>query len=420
MAERPRYVRKFGGASLATDDQLATVARFIARNAKDGKQEIVVPSARGNETDELVATSREINPNASGATRDFLVSSGEVKAAGLLAHYIEAAGAKVTLLDVHQLGMLTTGEYERARIKTVQHPGVIEQALDAGNVVIIPGFQGITETGAVVTLGRGGADLSAGVIAAVTKAECFFYKDVRGVCAADPRLVENARCFRTITLEQMRSLCEWGAGVLMLRAVQVAMAHAVTLHVRLSPSVGEGRGGTMVVPGSSHADFEGSGFAPLVALTTQCGLARVAVRNVPDELGQLAKISSAFKGLDFVRQLQDDGRGTISTVVHLVKKSDAQTTAERIRKDHGLPVDVEDGLAELLLINPYANDPDALATRASAIADAKVNIRMSQSIGNVIMTLVSDTDLPKAANALALRFGLIEPAKSRDAGDASE
>jgi len=407
VSEKKRILLKFGGESLATSERQNAVADFIAELSR-GAEVIVVPSAFGEETDILLAGARVLNPKASGPALDMYLSTGEIQSAARLALMLEHRGVRVAPLNVHQIGMRTTDEHEQARVKQILHPEIIEEALATGAVVIVPGFQGINARHATVTLGRGGSDLSAVVIAAAAKAECRLFKDVDGIYAVDPRIVPNAKRFSKLTFEQMLLLAKHGAGVIMDRAVRVALVHGVALHVLRSPSVGPSDGGTTIIPGSSETDVEGVLFQPLVALIAQGNISRVAIRDVPDVPGQLARLDRVFSKIQVFGQTQDPGECGKATVVYLVKGKDAEAVTAEIQGKMNLPMEVKTGLAALTIINAgQQNGSGALERRSQSLANAGLNIRMSLTKDD-ITTFVAEADLERAANTLAVEFDLVE------------
>ena len=233
-------VQKFGGTSVATAADIRAAARRAIRARTAGKQVVVVVSARGNSTDELVALAHEVHPAPPSRELDMLVSTGEQVSIALIAMAIQREGHAAISFTAAQVGILTDSEFTRARILKVR-PERIAEELRAGNIVIVAGFQGVDEDHNITTLGRGGSDTTAVALAAALDAEiCEIYTDVDGVFSADPRLVAAARRIARISYDEMLEMASMGAGVLHPRSVELAKKFHVVLHVRNSGHDGPG------------------------------------------------------------------------------------------------------------------------------------------------------------------------------------
>ena len=233
-------VQKFGGSSVANKERIFNVAKRIIDTHNAGHDVVVVLSAQGDTTDELIEKAHEINPNASKREMDMLLATGEQQSVALMAMAINSLGARAISLNAMQVGIDTTSTYGNARIKTISR-GRIEHELDRKNIVIITGFQGVNKYEDVTTLGRGGSDTSAVALAARLHADlCEIYTDVDGVYTADPRVVKDAKKLNEISYDEMLELASLGAKVLHNRSVEMAKKYNVKLVVRSSMSDAEG------------------------------------------------------------------------------------------------------------------------------------------------------------------------------------
>ena len=233
-------VQKFGGSSVANKERIFNVAKRIIDTHNAGNDVVVVLSAQGDTTDELIEKAHEINPKASKREMDMLLATGEQQSVALMAMAINSLGARAISLNAMQVGIDTTSTYGNARIKTISR-GRIEHELDRKNIVIITGFQGVNKYEDVTTLGRGGSDTSAVALAARLHADlCEIYTDVDGVYTADPRVVKDAKKLNEISYDEMLELASLGAKVLHNRSVEMAKKYNVKLVVRSSMSDAEG------------------------------------------------------------------------------------------------------------------------------------------------------------------------------------
>ena len=233
-------VQKYGGTSLADFTRIQKAARRAAHRREQGAKVIVVVSAQGHTTDELIRTAKEINPQGSAREMDAYLAAGEQLSAGLMTMALEALGVPAVSLTGWQAGLLTDGVYGNARVQRLCSDR-IRRELDAGKIVVVAGFQGIDSSGNITTLGRGGSDTTAVALAAFLQADlCQIYTDVDGVYDRDPRVYPNAVRFDTIDYDQMLTLARQGAQVLHDRAVELAKKHSVAVQVLSSFRPGEG------------------------------------------------------------------------------------------------------------------------------------------------------------------------------------
>src|SRR3984957_4012811 len=292
-------VQKFGGSSVATAERIMRAARRAIRAKQQGKQVIVVVSARGDTTDELISLAREITDHPPAREMDMLLSTGEQISIALMAMAIQSLGQPAISFTGAQIGIVTDSFHTKARIKNISTQRM-RQALEAGQIVIVAGFQGIDENYNITTLGRGGSDTTAVALAAVMKHDragiadvgCEIYTDVDGVYTTDPRIVPEARKVDAISYDEMLELASVGAGVMHSRSIEFAKKFDVPVQVRSSFSDVEG---TWIVPEAEWMHGVVVCGAALVA-----DEARVAVANVPDEPGVSHRLFNAIADRNIV------------------------------------------------------------------------------------------------------------------------
>jgi len=233
-------VQKYGGSSLSSPERIKEVARRIARTRKKGNKVVVVVSAMGDTTDELLKLASQVSPNPPKRELDLLLSSGEIISSALLSMALHSLGEKAVALNGSQGGIITNEVHTRARIQRIEVERILKE-LKKDKIVVVAGFQGVTSENVITTLGRGGSDLTAVALAAALKVKlCEIYTDVEGVYTADPQIVPEARKLRRISYEEMLELASSGAKVIHLRAVEVAQKYKIKLHIRSSFSEKEG------------------------------------------------------------------------------------------------------------------------------------------------------------------------------------
>src|SRR5438309_1766287 len=316
----PLVVQKFGGSSVATAERIMAAARRAIRSRQAGKQVIVVVSARGDTTDELISLAREISEQPPAREMDMLLSTGEQISIALMAMAIQALGQPAISFTGAQIGIVTDSFHTKARIKNISTQRM-RQALDEGKIVIVAGFQGIDEEYNITTLGRGGSDTTAVALAAVMKHEpspgngevgCEIYTDVDGVYTTDPRLVPEARKMDAISYDEMLELASVGAGVMHSRSIEFAKKFDVPLQVRSSFSDTEG---TWIVP---EADWMRG--VPVCGAAMVRDEARVKLDGVPDQPGVSHRVFSAIADKNIVvdmiaQNVGVDGRAAIGFTV---------------------------------------------------------------------------------------------------------
>ena len=392
-------VQKFGGSSVANADRVRNVARIITETYKKGNSVVVVLSAQGDTTDDLIAKAQELNPNASKREMDMLLSTGEQISIALCAMTIEGMGYQVVSLTGWQAGMNTDSAYSNARIKRIQTER-IQTELDKNKIVLVAGFQGINKYGDITTLGRGGSDTSAVALAAALHADlCQIYTDVDGVYTADPRHVTGARKLDEITYDEMLELASLGAQVLHNRSVEMAKRYSVNLEVLSSFS---GQPGTKVKEVTKNMEK-----VYISGVAKDSDIARVAVIGLPDEPGIAFKVFSALGkekiNVDII--LQSIGRHGTKDISFTVKHEDMDRAKELLeerkeafRFDH---IDVVDTVAKVSIVGAgMVNNPGVAAMMFEALYDAGINIRMIATSEIKISVMIDAEDADRAVRVV--------------------
>lgn len=395
-------VQKFGGSSVANAERVFNVARIVTDTYKQGNSVVVVVSAQGDTTDDLIDKANEINPNASKRERDMLLASGEQISIALLAMAIEKLGFPVVSLLGWQAGFQTSSAYTSARIKRVV-PDRIQKELDKKNIVVVAGFQGINKYDDLTTLGRGGSDTSAVAIAAAMHADlCQIYTDVKGVYTADPRKVPNAKKLQEISYDEMLELATLGAQVLNNRSVEMAKKYNIELEVLSSL---EKEPGTIVKEATKMEKMLISGVAK------DKDVARVSIIGLPDRPGLafkvFSKVSAANINVDII--LQSIGRDGTKDIAFTVAQDKAAET-EAILKEYLLPlgakeVKADTGVAKVSIVGAGMESHAGVATKMfEALMDAQINIKMISTSEIKVSVLIDEADADNAVKAIHEKF----------------
>lgn len=396
-------VQKFGGSSVANAQRVRNVARIITETYQKGNSVVVVLSAQGDTTDDLIEKAQELNPNPSRREMDMLLSTGEQISCALCAMAIESLGFPVVSLTGWQAGFHTNSGYTNARIKRVKPERILEE-LDKRRIVIVTGFQGINKYGDITTLGRGGSDTSAVALAAVLHADlCQIYTDVDGVYTADPRLVPTARKLDEITYEEMLELATLGAQVLHNRSVEMAKRYDVELEVLSSFSDKPGTKVKEVVKRMEKSHISG--------VAKDKSIARLALVGLEDTPGIAFKIFSLLArnnvNVDII--LQSIGRSETKDISFTVAKSDLdlarkllEENREVIAFDH---IDVSDNIAKVSIVGAgMINNPGVAAAMFEALFNAGININMISTSEIKVSVLVDIHDADRAVQVVHDRF----------------
>jgi aspartate kinase len=412
--DREIVVQKYGGSSVADNEKMLKVAEHIKKTADDGKAVVVVLSARGQTTDELIHLAKEAYGGSLPPEEEIqdeknkLLATGEEQSAPLLALTLWRLGIKAISLTSREIELETN---TAGKVKMVRGIREILSLISQGKVPIVTGYQGIKETTKkVIVLGRGGSDVTAVVLTAVLKARhCENYTDVDGIYTVDPRIVPKAKRFSQIPSYQLAQLTELGGGKLMDRAVILAQNLGVEIRVLLSPSFGQSTGGTLVGRGNIE-EMETS--------LVQSGIAiqkgkLVRISNVSNEPGVAKEIFEALKEFVLMDSVQGLGEkmADISLLCFADDLSQIMTKLNRTRENGTVgEIKISEGLAaaELTLINPLVKEEPGYFYRVfGAMAKAKINIEMYAAAGSAISVIVREDDLKIAAQALAEEFDLV-------------
>ena len=392
-------VKKFGGSSVANAERVFNVANIITEDYKKGNDIVVVVSAQGDTTDDLLEKSKEINPDGSSKRElDMLLSAGEQISIALLAMAIEKLGYPVVALTGWQAGFLTTSDYSNARIRKINTERV-ERELDKRNIVIVAGFQGVNRFDDITTLGRGGSDTSAVALAAALHADlCQIYTDVDGVYTADPRKVKNAKKLDEVSFDEMLELASLGAQVLHNRSVEMAKKYSVNMEVVSSL---ERKPGTKVKEVVKMEKMLIKGVAK------DCDVARVAVIGLPDEPGIAFKIFSNLSrkkvNVDII--IQSIGRHNTKDISFTCPISQLPAAKEVLENDlehlGAERVEVTEDVAKVSIVGAgMQSNPGVAATMFEALFEAGINIQMISTSEIKISVLIEKKDADKAVSAI--------------------
>ena len=400
-------VMKFGGTSVADAEQIKHAARRIVAKRESGYRVVAVLSARGRTTDELIAMAEEVSPAPAPREMDMLLSTGERISCALCAMAIHDLGHHALSLTGSQAGIVTDTSHTKARILDVRADR-ITAALDEGTIVLVAGFQGVSPSRDVTTLGRGGSDTTAVALAAAVGAEvCEIYTDVAGVFSADPRIVPSARKLAVVSFEEMLEMSASGAGVLQLRSVEYARNHGVRIHCRSSYEDGPG---TVVV--SDQDTLE----QPLVtAVTHSTGEARITLLGVPDEPGIAGRIFSALAdanvNVDMIIQnepLADGRRADMSFTVSREDIRAARAALEGIVEGVGIgAVAMDEEMGKVSIVGAgMRSHPGVAAKVFNVLGEAGINIEMISTSPIKISCVIAGDRVSDAVQLLHEAFEL--------------
>ncbi len=401
-------VQKFGGTSVADAEKIHTAARRAIAAKEMGNQVVVVVSAMGDTTDDLVTLAKSVCKGTTPPKRemDQLLVTGEQVTIALMAMALHAQGHEAISFTGGQIGLVTDNAFSKARIQSINKQRIFEQ-LNLGKIVIIAGFQGITPDGDVTTLGRGGSNATLVAIGAVLKADvCENYTDVDGIYTADPRIVKSARKIDRISYDEMLELSGLGASVLQTRAVEFAKKYNVPLHVRNSQNDHEGTWIVAEIPTMEHIVVSGAALKK--------DLTRVTIKGVPDKPGVAAKIFGDIAAAnivvdDIIQNVLDDNTANISFTVEHGDLADLKPLVDRLCKELGgasHPA-YQDGLSKVSVVGVGMRVHTGVAQRMfKALADAKVNIQNITTSEIKISCIINTEDGPKALQLVHDAFDL--------------
>ncbi|GAB6166032.1 aspartate kinase [Thermostilla marina] len=397
-------VQKFGGTSVADAEKIMAAARKAIRAQKQGHQVVMVVSAMGHTTDHLVDLARQVSKDPPAREMDMLLSTGEQVSVALVAMAIHSMGHKAISMTGPQLGIRTDNVHTKARIRSIDTER-IRQALDEGNIVIAAGFQGISDTYDITTLGRGGSDTTAVALAAALRAEsCEIYTDVDGVYTTDPRKVPDARRMARISYDEMLELATAGAGVMHNRSIEFAKRFSVPVHVRHS---GTDQPGTIIswVPESTSV--------PVCGAAVIEEEARITVEGVPDRPGAAASVFTRLSDRNIemdmiVQNMGADGRADLSFTVALSDLPAALRIVEQCAEELGAEgVGYDENVAKVSVVGSgMANRPGVAEKMFEALASKGINILMITTSEIKISVAVDRKDALEALRTLHAAFEL--------------
>jgi aspartate kinase len=409
----PIIVQKYGGTSVDGVERLRVVADRVVRARDAGNDVIVVVSAMGQTTDDLARMAKDIAPDPDPREMDMLLTAGERIAMALLGIAINERGCRAASYTGSQAGIITDTAHGQAKIIEIRPKRILE-ALDAGNVVIIAGFQGLSSAYEITTLGRGGSDLTAVAMSTAVGAEvCEIYSDVGGVMTADPRLVPDARLIERIGYDDMLELAAAGAKVLQSRSVELARRSGLRLHVR--SSFDDEAPGTWVQEVDQMEDVLISG----IALETD--EAKVTFDGVPDEPGVAAMLFKAVAGVGvsvdmIVQNVSHGGATDLSFTAPIADVASLEAAVGGIAREVGARSwSVDDGVAKVSLVGAgMKSQPGVAADMFDALATEGINIEMISTSPIRISCVVRKADAERALRVVHARFGLDVPAQMSD------
>jgi aspartate kinase len=407
MSTPATVVMKFGGTSVADAERIKRAARRIVAQREAGRRVVAVLSARGKTTDELIASAEEVSSTPDPREMDMLLSTGERISCALCAMAINDLGHRAISLTGSQAGIVTDTSHTRARILDVRADR-IREALAEDKIVLVAGFQGVSTSRDVTTLGRGGSDTTAVALAAAIGAEvCEIYTDVAGVFSADPRIVPDARKLPMVSFEEMLEMAASGAKVLQLRSVEYARTHGVRIHVRSSF---EDAPGTVVVGEEETMEH------PLItAVTHATDEARITLIGVPDRPGAAARIFTtlADAGINVDTIIQNEPRGTgggaeVSFTIATEDLRVAEAALEPLRAELGLTaVDTDIEIGKVSIIGAgMRSHPGVAAKVFETLAEEEINIELIHTSPIKITCVIRATAVPDGVRALHAAFGL--------------
>ena len=401
-------VQKFGGTSVADTEKIKHVAEVVMRERSFGNDVVVVVSAMGHTTDHLVKLAKEISDTPPSRELDMLLSTGEGISIALLAMALQPAGCKAVSMNAMQVGIITENIHTKARIVDIK-TDKLKKHLNEGKVVVVAGFQGVTEDGEITTLGRGGSDTSAVALAAALGAErCDIYTDVEGVYTTDPRIVPTASRLEEVSYEEMLELARVGANVLHPRAVETAKQFKVPLRVRSSFKL-ENKG-TLIV-GVEDMELH----KPVTGVAADLTQLRIVVCDVPDTPGHAAKIftklSEANISVDMIIQSYARKIENTNDIAFTIDKGDLDKTLKTLdelkSEIKASRFQVDDNIAKVSIVGAGMIDrPGIAASMFETLANLGINIKMISTSEIKVSCLVDENDAKRALIALHETYGL--------------
>jgi aspartate kinase len=405
-------VQKFGGTSVADAQKIRHAASRVIKAVKNGYKVVVVASARGKQTDQLIADALELNPNPPKREMDQLMSTGEIQSVSLFAMALEAEGYDAISFTGGQIRMMTDSDHTKARIISIGADRIHKQ-LDQNKIVLVAGFQGIDENENITTLGRGGSDTTAVALAAALGAEeCEIYTDVDGIYTTDPRIFKNAAKMDQISYDEMLEMASLGAGVMYIRAVEFGKKYDVKIHVRSSSEETEGTIITHEVPQMEGVVVSGA--------TVQKNMAKIGLVAVDNKPGNAAKIFAHLAQAkvvvnDIMQTELSAEKANLSFTISASDLNAAKEAAEQIKEQVNCEsIFVREDIAEISVVGVGMRNHYGVAdTMFGALAKAKVNIDSITTSEIRISCVVGKEQADKALRAVCEAFELDKPADER-------
>ncbi len=405
---RKVIVQKFGGTSVANTDKIKNVAKTVIKEKNNGNDVVVVVSAMGHTTDYLVKMAKDLSANPSSREMDMLLSTGEGVSIALLAMAIQAQGYEAVSFNAMQIGIMTENVHSKARIVDIK-TDKLKKNLKEGKIIVVAGFQGVTEDGEITTLGRGGSDTSAVALAAALNAErCDIYTDVEGVYTTDPRIVPKATRLNEISYEEMLELAHAGANVLHPRSVETAKQFNVPLRVRSSFKTDDL--GTLIL-GVDKMEI----YKPVTGVAADLSQARIVVCDVPDVPGQAAKLFGKLAkehiSVDMIIQSYARKVSNTNDIAFTIDSADLDKTIKTLNEmktelNCG-DIQINDNIAKVSIVGAGMIDRPGIASLMfETMAEQNVNIKMISTSEIKISCLVEKDDAHRALEALHKVFEL--------------
>jgi len=403
-SDRNLVVMKFGGSSVADTEKITEVARRLVRAREEGQRVVGVLSAMGDTTDELIRLAHEISPRPHPREYDMLISVGERISNALCAMAVHDLGHEAISLTGSQAGIVTDTVHGKAKIAEVRATR-INEALDAGRIALVAGFQGVSaDSHDVTTLGRGGSDLTAVALAAALGGACEIFTDVEGVFTADPRIVPNALKLRTVSYEEMLEMAATGARVMMARSVEIARRYGVPLHVR--PSFSDSEGTWIAEEGELMLER-----AIVSGVTHDVSEAKATIVAVPDTPGIAARVfrTLADSGVNIDMIVQNVSTAGTTDISFTLPKSDLPTAGpilDKLAADIGAAsIDLDDDVAKVSLVGAgMKSHPGVAADMFEALAEAGINIEIISTSSIRVSCVVRAGDVERAVQAVHEKF----------------
>ena len=399
-------VKKFGGSSVATPDKMRAIVQRVLKGKQEGDKIVIVVSAMGDTTDELVSLAKQITSKAYGREMDMLLSTGEQVSIALMAMAFQEAGQKAISFTGAQAGIKTSDAFNKGRILDLE-PNRIMEALDEGNIVVVAGFQGITGHGDITTLGRGGSDTTAVAIAGAINADvCEIYTDVDGVYTSDPRVVPNAQKMKEITYGEMLEMAKLGAGVMQPRAVEMGSRFSVPIHVRSTFSEDEG---TMI---QEVCSMEIKQYL-IRGVASDKNVAKITVLGIPNQPGHAYKIFSMLADshvdVDMIVQSVRVAKEGVTDITFTIARTElpaAKDILNRLREE--MPVEdilVDDKMAKVSIVGAgMAGHPGIAAGMFGVLGDNHINIEIISTSEISITCLIGEESVDTAVKAIHAHF----------------